>query len=141
MDIAQRYQEYADAFELSYDDDDWARLAQYFTESASYDSGDGNAASGRDAVLEKLRNAVDGLDRRMDSREVNFGSPRAEGDTVSVSWTARYTKAGVPDLEFHGSEHARFEGDLIAQLWDELEPGAVEALGTWLQEHGGALYG
>ena len=139
MSIQDRFLEYADAFEVSYQDDDWSRLAPYFTAEATYDSGDGNMASGRDAVLEKLKAAVDGLDRAMDSRVVSFQPPTTEGDTVVVDWTARYTKAGLPDVEILGCEYARFEGDRIAQLWDELDPGSVEVLVAWLAAHGDAL--
>ena len=95
--------------------------------------------SGRDAVLENLKAAVDGLDRAMDSRTVSFQPPTIDGDTVVVDWTARYTKAGLPDVEILGCEYARFEGDCIAQLWDELNPDSVEALVAWLAAHGEAL--
>jgi hypothetical protein len=139
MSIQDRFLQYADAFEISYDDNDWSRLAQYFTAEAIYDSGDGEAAHGRDAVLAKLEGAVDGLDRLMDSREVGFSSPATEADTVSVHWTAHYRKAGLPNLEFGGNEYARFESDRIAHLWDEFDAGAVEAIGAWLGAHGGEL--
>jgi hypothetical protein len=141
MSIQDRFLEYAAAFEVSYEDDDWSRLAQYFTAQASYDSGDGNMASGRDALLQKLKGAVDGLDRAMDSRVVSFEPPTVEADTVIVDWTARYTKAGLPDVEIVGREYARFEGECIAQLWDELEPDSVAALTAWLGEHGSVLAG
>lgn len=54
MNIRDRFLDYADAFEITYKDNDWTRLEPYFT----------------------------------------------EGDTVSTHWTARYSKAGVPDLQF-----------------------------------------
>ena len=140
MTIQDRFLEYAAAFEISYQDDDWSRLAQYFTEAATYDSGDGNMASGREAVLEKLQGAVDGLDRAMDSRTVTFlQPPTTEGDTVVVNWSARYTKAGLPDVEILGCEYARFEEDCIAQLWDELDPDSVAVFSAWLETHGAAL--
>jgi hypothetical protein len=140
MTIQDRFLEYAAAFEISYQDDDWSRLAQYFTEAATYDSGDGSMASGREAVLDKLKDAVNGLDRAMDSRTVTFlQPPTTEGDTVIVNWSARYTKAGLPDVEILGCEYARFEGDCIAQLWDELDSGSVEAFSAWLKAHGDAL--
>jgi hypothetical protein len=141
MSIQDRFQQYADAFEVSYEDDDWSRLAQYFTEEASYDSGDGTGpAAGRDALLEKLKSAVDGLDRAMDSRSVTFLQPPiTEGDTVIVNWSAVYTKAGLPDVELLGCEYAHFEGDCIAQLRDEIEPASIEALTAWMGAHGAAL--
>jgi hypothetical protein len=65
--------------------------------------------------------------------------PTTEGDTVIVNWSARYTKTGLPDVEILGCEYARFEGDCIAQLWDELDPGCAEAFSAWLKAHGEAL--
>jgi hypothetical protein len=139
MNIEERFLEYAAAFEESYEDNDWSRLAVFFTETASYDNGEGEAAHGRDAVLAKLRGSVDGLDRLMDSRGVQLRSLTSEGDTVTMEWTASYTKAGLPDLEFKGTEYARFEGDGIAELRDELVPGSGEILGAWLDAHGASL--
>ena len=79
MNIQDRYLEYADAFEKTYIDNDWARLTDYFTDDAIYDSGDGTPAEGRSAVLAKLEGAVDGLDRLMDSQTLDFKPPSAEG--------------------------------------------------------------
>ncbi|MEJ2088255.1 MAG: hypothetical protein P8Y69_07240, partial [Gammaproteobacteria bacterium] len=61
MGIVDRYLAYADAFEQSYEDDDWSRIEQYFTEDAVYD-GD-PPAEGRAAVLAKLKGGVDTFDR------------------------------------------------------------------------------
>ena len=77
----------------------------------------------------------------MDHRNVDIQAPASEGDTVTVRWTAHYTIAGSPDLEFAGAEFARFESDRIAHLWDELDPAAEKALGVWLALHGNALSG
>ncbi len=137
MGIADRYREYADAFELSYDDDDWSRLSQYFTEDAVY-KGDPDA-EGREAVLAKLKGGVDAFDRRMDSRTPDFQTPTIEGDTLTMSWTVVYTKAGRPDLVLTGKETAVFEGDRIKLLRDDFDPQTEEAMGKWMAEHGAAL--
>ena len=139
MNIQDRFLDYADAFEITYDDNDWSRLEPYFTAGAIYDSGLGETAHGLAAVMTKLEGAVDGFDRLMDTRVVDFTPLIAEGDTVRTHWTARYSKAGVPDLQFGGTEYARFEGDRIAHLRDELDPGTEEALGNWLAQHGESL--
>ena len=139
MNIQDRFLEYADAFETTYEDKDWSRLEPYFIAGATYDSGLGEIAIGLPAVIAKLEGAVDGFDRLMDTRVVDFTAPITEGDTVRTHWTARYSKAGVPDVQFGGTEYARFEGDQIAQLWDELDPGTEIALGNWLAQHGESL--
>src|SRR5262245_8149981 len=139
MGIQDRYLEYADAFEKSYDDDDWSRIDQYFTENAVYEGEP--LASGRAAVLARLKNGVDNFDRRMDSRSLSFEKPSVKGDTVTVRWKAKYTKKGLPDLAISGLEHAKFDGNRIQTLRDEFDPPAQKAMGDWMQKHGKALQG
>ena len=140
MNIQDRFQAYAADFELSYADDDWSRLAQYFTADASYDSGDGSQpADGRDAVLQKFQNSVNGLDRAMGQRDVELHSVATDGDTVVAEWTARYTNTRLPALEIHGTEFARFDGDAIAELRDEISSESQAVFGAWMEAHGGEL--
>ncbi len=139
MGIQDRYTDYADAFERSYEDDDWSRIEQYFTEDAVYE-GD-PVARGRDAVLARLQNGVNGFDRRMDSRTLTFEKPTVDGNTVTVRWKAAYTKQGLPNLQISGREFATFKGDRIATLRDEFDPAAQQAMGDWMQKHGKALQG
>ena len=137
MGIPERYQAYAQAFEDSYEDDDWSRLEQYFTEDAIYE-GDPDAR-GRDAVLAKLKGGVDAFDRRMDSRTPEFQTPTVEGDTLTMRWTVTYTLAACPDLVISGVETALFEGDRIKLLRDTFDPEAEKAMGEWMTAHGAAL--
>lgn len=137
MGIEDRYQAYADAFEESYEDDDWSRLEEYFTGDAVYE-GDPDA-EGRAAVLAKLKNGVDAFDRQMDSRTPDFHTPTVDGDTLTMQWTVTYTKAGAPDLAISGVETAIFEGDRIARLRDDFDPEAQKALGEWMASNGAAL--
>ena len=144
MSIADRYLAYAEAFEESMADDDWSRLAQYFTEDAVYRP-DGTPASdvtGRDAVLERLKGGVDQFDRRMDSREIGFTSdPEVDGDSVSIRWQVKYTKAGKPDVAIFGTETATFQGDRIRLLSDAFDPEAQAAIESWIKQHGASLAG
>ena len=137
MGIQDRYQAYADDFERSYEDDDWSRIEQYFTEDAVY-AGDPDAV-GRDAVIAKLNGGVNAFDRKMDSRTPDFAKPEADGDTVTVRWKVTYTKAGAPDLVIRGTEIAVFEGDRIAHLRDEFDPEAEKQMGEWMGAHGSKL--
>lgn len=139
MGIAESYLAYADAFEESYLDDDWSRIEQYFTENAVYE-GEPDA-EGRDAVLAKLKEGVDGFDRKMDSRTPDFQAPTVDGNVVTVQWAVVYTKTGAPDLELRGSETAIFEGDRIARLRDDFDPDAQKNMGEWMAKHGSLLGG
>jgi ketosteroid isomerase-like protein len=137
MGIADSYQAYAEAFEESYKDDDWSRLARYFTEDAVYE-GDPDAR-GRDAVLGKLKGGVDAFDRRMDSRTPDFQTPTVDGDTLTMKWKVTYTKAGAPDLVISGTEVAEFQGDRIKLLRDVFD--AEKRMGEWMHQHGAKLGG
>lgn len=138
MGIVDRYQAYADAFEESYEDDDWSRIEPYFTEDSVYE-GDPEDARGRDAVLAKLRGGVDGFDRKFDIRSPDFQTPSVDGDRLTMKWTVTYTKKGLPDLVIFGLETAVFEGDRIARLRDDFDPAAQKAMAEWMSEHGASL--
>jgi SnoaL-like domain len=139
MAIQDRYLAYADAFEETYADDDWSRIEPYFTEGAVYE-GEPDA-KGRAAVLAKLKGGIDGFDRRMDSRRVEFEKPTVEGNTLVVRWKGIYTKKGRPDLVLSGTETALFEGDRIVRLRDTFDPAAQKAMGEWMAAHGSSLQG
>jgi hypothetical protein len=143
MNIKDRFLEYADAFEITYEDNDWSRLESFFTEGAVYETLPielfGESASSLAAVMAKLEGSINGLDRLMDTRVVELTPPITEGDTVRTNWTASYSKSGLPDLKIGGIEYARFEGDRIALLRDELDPGTEGELASWLAQHGESL--
>ena len=134
MSILERFQAYADAFEESYEDDDWSRIEQFFTEDAVYE-GDPDAR-GRDAVLAKMKNDVDTFDRKMDRRILNLQTPTVDGDTLTLRFAVTYEKAGVPDLKISGIETAVFVGDRIARLRDQIDPEAEKAMEAWMAKHG-----
>ncbi len=138
MSILDNYRAYADAFEESYEDDDWSRIEQYFTEDAVYE-GDPEDARGRDAVLVKLKGGVDAFDRKLDSRTPEFQTPTVDGNTLTVKWSVIYTKQGAPDLAISGVETAVFEGDRIARLRDDFDPDVEKTMGEWMAAHGGSL--
>jgi hypothetical protein len=134
-----RFQAYADAFEESYADDHWQRLEEYFSADAVYAPGDGTEAVGRDQLIAQLRDGVDGLDRRFDSRSLTATPPNSEADTVSLSWQLKLSKSGAPDLIATGIEHATYRGGVICRLEDVFDEGTAEGLGKWMSEHGDLL--
>lgn len=140
MSIVDRYQAYAEAFEESYEDDDWTRIEAFFTEDAVYE-GAPEDARGRVALLAKLKGGVDTFDRRMDSRTPEFQTPTVEGDTIRMNWKVTYTLAGCPDLAISGLETAVFEGDRMSLLRDDFDPAAEAAMGEWMAAYGEKLQG
>ncbi|HEY5645169.1 MAG TPA: nuclear transport factor 2 family protein [Pseudomonadales bacterium] len=141
MSNIERFQAYAAAFEQTYADDDWQRLAQYFSADAVYAPGDGTEVAGRNQVLNRLRDGVNGLDRRFDSRTLVATPPTAEGDKVSLSWQLTLRKAGAPDLTATGVEHASYSNGVISRLEDVFDAGTVQGLGDWMAAHGKLLGG
>lgn len=137
MAIEDRYLAYAAAFEESFEDDDWSRIAPFFTNDVVYATD--TEARGNDAVLEKLKTGVDNFDRRMDKRSISFDPPSVEGNTLTVKWKVTYEKAGCPDLHISGIEIAEFDGDRIARLSDAFDPEATKAMEGWMAAHGATL--
>lgn len=139
MSNLERFQAYADAFEQTYADDNWQRLEEYFAPDAVYAPGDGTEAVGRDQVIARLRDGVNGLDRRFDSRVLHASPPNSEGDTVSLSWQLTLSKTGSPDLMAMGVEHATYSDGAISRLEDVFDEGVIDGLGGWMAAHGDSL--
>ena len=101
--------------------------------------GEPEDAQGRDAVLAKLKAGVDAFDRNMDSRTPDFHTPTVDGDTVRMTWSVTYTKAGAPDLVISGVEFATFERDQIARLRDDFDPAGQKTMEEWMAAYGALL--
>jgi hypothetical protein len=142
MSIKDRYAAYADAFEQTFEDDDWTRIEEYFTEDAIYrpNGTEEGQIAGRDATLERLKGGVDQFDRRMDLREIRFTNDlRENGSFVEADWEVKYQKAGTPDVVISGTETAEFRGDRIYILSDTFEPEAKAKIEAWMRDHGKTL--
>ena len=87
----------------------------------------------------RLRDSVNGLDRRFDSRALSASAPTLDGDTVSLSWRLTLSKAGAPDFTATGIEHATFTDGAISRMEDVFDEGVAEALGAWMAAHGDSL--
>ncbi len=142
MGLADRYREYAQAFEDAYADDDWSRLEAYFTEDAVYDGGEGpdDVVRGRGPLLERLKANVDAFDRRFDTRQFRFvDGPKEDSGRVRVKWEFECTKSGLPAYAMSGTETAEFEGVRIKLLRDEYDDGVLASTEAWLSQHGAFL--
>jgi hypothetical protein len=140
---------YALAFEETYLDDDWTRLAQYFTVDALYEVRGGPLActlNGRDAIFRGIKKSLNGLDRRCDTRRVELtGAPDtttdAGGARVSIGWKASYERGTGPDLIFAGRSVATVVDDRIVHLYDEYTEAEMASVTKWMLEHGAGLDG
>lgn len=135
-----RFQQYADAFEVVFENDDWSLLEPYFTENAVYEvhAGPpfGARSEGREKAFAALKASLDAIDRRVDSRELEIlEGPELRDGAVWFRWRASYGLAGTPGIAIEGVETARFEGDRIALLEDtfteESQAAALQFMGAY----------
>lgn len=139
MSEIQLFQQYADAFEATYEDDNWNRLESFFAEDAEYDPGDGVKSVGRSAVIDRLRAAVNGLDRKFDTRALRSEKPSLDGNTVALRWVMTLCKQGTPDLVLSGVEYVIYTDGAIKSMQDVFDDGTAETLGGWMAAHQDAL--
>ena len=140
MSIAESFFAYAQAFEKTFEDDDWSRLRKFFTLDAVYLPGDGQEICGRQELLDHLRTSLDTFDRLFDSRRVELISqPVVTSSQLTIQWKATYEKNGLPDLVLVGSEVATFEEHAISRLEDVISDGVADALKKWTSDHGERL--
>lgn len=140
MSEIQLFQAYADAFEATYEDDNWNRLESFFAEDAEYDPGDGIKAIGRSAVIDRLRGAVNGLDKKFDTRDLSSEPPSLDGNTVSLKWMMTLCKQGTPDLILSGVENISYADGTIKSMQDVFDDGTAETLGHWMAAHEDVLH-
>ncbi len=144
MDLLTRFNAYSHDFEKTYVDDDWERLAPYFTEDAVYEvvglASFGAKAEGRDAVFAQLKTSLDDFDRRCASRRLRLlRPPELDDNTVTVHWAATYTVPGAPDVRIEGTETASYAGDRIRHLIDTYPSDVTAAFEAWRKKHGEKL--
>lgn len=141
--------DYAAAFEQTYIDDDWTRVAPFFAEDASYEVRGGPLACkiiGREGILHGLKKSIDGLDRRCDDRIIKVtGGPQAtstdDGYELSIDWHVSYQYGDAPQAGFAGHSVVNIADGVIVALRDEYAPEEMERFGAWMLEYGEGLDG
>jgi len=149
MSLVDRFQQYADAFEVFFENGDTKVLEPFFTEDAVYetlaDPPLGARHDGRDKIFEGLAQSLETFDKRFETRELEIldgPEERSEAGRPAVwmRWRASYGIAGAPRLSIEGEETASFEGDRIVRLEDRMPDGAKDSL-DWMAAHGAKLGG
>lgn len=141
MDVLARFRAYAEDFERTYVDDDWTRIAPYFAEDAAYRV-EGMPlfpidARGRQAVLDALKQALDGFDRNCQRRELALDRPPAvDGSTVTIDWHGTYGIDGCEDLTFEGVETLRYnDAGEIVEMVDSYPQAVADRVAAWMATH------
>jgi hypothetical protein len=145
MSTLDNFGAYAAAFELTFVDDDWSRLKQYFIDDAVYEvkgAGFDCRIKGPDAIFKGMKKSINGFDRQLDSRTIEVTSePEVTDDSVSLDWTVTYTKEGAPNLLLRGHSEARFDGDRIAWMQDSYTDEMTAEAAEWLMKNAPGLSG
>ena len=139
------FMEYAQAFEQTFDDDDWSRLTRYFAPDAVYEVRNVPFAcriEGREAIFRGIKQSLDTFDRRLPKRTIEVTEPPVEdGETMTVGMAVTYQKPGAPPFVLRGRVFARYRGDVIVEMRDEYADGIDDAFAAWAREHGQGLSG
>jgi hypothetical protein len=146
MDPIQRFQEYADAFEIFYEKDDPSILEPFFTEDAVYETLGVEALAGRHegrpAVMDFFKQILDAFDRRFAKRELEvLEGPELRDGNVWFRWRATYRAGDAPPLHMEGEETVEFDGDRIRRLEDRFDAAGGDATAAWMAEHAAELGG
>jgi SnoaL-like domain len=143
------FMDYAAAFEQTYVDDDWSRLAPFFSEDAAYEVRGGPLAcsiSGRDAIFAGLRKSIDGLDRRCSDRRIELTeAPNVigadNGHELSIGWRVTYQYGDAPKMVLPGRSVFTIADGVIVAMRDEYDEKELEGVGAWMLEYGEGLDG
>jgi hypothetical protein len=143
MEPLTRFLDYFQAFELTYVDDDWSRLEEFFSPDAVYrirGSGgfDGDIV-GRDAIFTAIRRFIDGFDRRCIRELRPVGAITVNGSTVTGRALAVYRRGESPELAFDIEESAEFRDGVIVALTDTYAAEVGDATRAWLERWGPEL--
>jgi ketosteroid isomerase-like protein len=140
MDNLTHFMQYAAAFELSYADDDWSRLHQYFAPDAVYEiKSDAFPATlrGPDAIFKGMKKSLDGFDRKFDTRTIAVvDGPTIDGDLLTAGWTVTYGKAGKTPYVLPGKTTVRYRDGKITELVDSYDASVGPAAAKWMRENG-----
>lgn len=143
MSIVERFVAYAADFEKTLADDDWSRLAQYFSDDAVYRVESdlfGCELTGAHAIFAGMKKSLDGFDRTFSTRKIAMTEgPAVEGDEMRVGWTVTYHKDDLPDFVLRGKSMAQIRDGKIVLLVDSYDEAGNAEVAEWMRETGVTL--
>jgi hypothetical protein len=145
----QVFMDYAAAFEETYVDDDWSRLAPFFTEGATYEVRGGPLAckiTGREEIFSGLKKSIEGLDRRCSDRQLELtDGPNIvdtdDGSELSLGWNVIYQYKEAPKVTLPGRSVFTIAAGVIVAMRDEYDDNEMGAVSAWMLEYGEGLDG
>jgi hypothetical protein len=135
---------YAVAFEQTFADDRWDRLASHFAPDAEREVLGGGMLAyhsvGREQVISDLKRNVEDMDRRFDLRipEVTAGPEERDG-AVWMEWRLTFRRAGLPDLLVEGRHGTWHRDGVITRIEEHVSEAYGAAVEAYLAKHDAAL--
>jgi len=142
MNIKDRYEAYFEAFEVTFDNDDWAPIEQFFAEDAIYEAPRGGQVAGRAAIMAQFKESLDAFDRTFPVKrviEVHKDDVELSEDHIRVPGTIHYELPGEEPLAFDMIEEAWYRDGQITRLVDTIPPAEAEKMANYLARHANKL--
>ena len=145
MDPIAVFAEYAAAFEMAFEKDDWSGVEASLTEDVVYETFAGEPFAGRregrQTVIDYMKQSLDDFDRRFDLRDTPelLEGPELRAGAVWIRWRVSYRVADAPPLVLEGEETAELEGDRICRLEDRISDSVSARVVEWMDRHGAKL--
>ncbi|MGO4714362.1 nuclear transport factor 2 family protein [Bradyrhizobium sp. 2TAF24] len=138
----ERFVSQRQAFEQTYLDDDWTRLAPYFHDDVRYEVMNMPfhcVVERRDAVFAAMRRSVARFDR-LCTRTLGYDATLLEeGDNVFVYGAIKYRRGDSPEMEVRLWEVATYRDGRIVRLIDLYDLGARAVYQSWMAAWGDGL--
>ena len=126
---------YARDFEKTYKDDDWKRLAQYFTDDAVYEVRGLRLdcrLQGPTAIFAGIKKSLDSFDRTFATRKIEVTSgPDVAGDVIRIGWTVTYGRDALEPFALRGRTEVRYRDGKIAYLGDSYDASMERDAAEW----------
>jgi len=143
MTPMERFLAYAEAFEATYEDDDWTRLEPFCAPdlvyrvvgSPSWDC----VVEGRTQVFAAIRRFLDRFDRRYARTLIPGAVLSVTDEAVHVSGSAEYRLGDSDALSLEIELLTEFRDGRIVRLNDIYPPGQAERTRAWIARFGGDL--
>lgn len=144
MTDLEHFFEYVRAFELAHATDDWASLQRCFAPDAwhvvHHGGPLGGTDRGREAVVDGLRASVHGADRRCTTRIAEIvAGPEVRPDGIWMRFLLELRHDGTPGLRIEGDHRVAFQGGLITEIEERLEPGTGERAAAFFADEDARL--
>jgi len=135
---------YAMAFEKTFADDDWGRLAPHLAPDVEHEVLGGGPLAwhtvGRDELIADQKRNVEDMDRRFDLRipEIVAGPDERDG-VVWMDWRLTLRRAGIPDLVVEGNHGTWHRDGLITRIEEHVSDAVGARVEAFLAKHDAAL--